>query len=278
MIQTLDRETWLPVTPSIREGGCSDALPRLAAERSRLEALDSFQGIARIPITLNKYVYASSNPITGSDPSGLLDFSYIGQLAQIGIQAFIRAARAAPLIAARAGAKILTQARTIASYANKARRFFYDARTFDKIRRVYWSSHGPAAGRSLHHWLIPQRWSFIPQGIRNAGFNLLELPKLLPGRLGLNQWMGFALNWGGYRAVVAVTVENGIRVAIPAFVTGLPTAGYLAGKWLDKELNGEEIDLGDGAVAVPLDLDSYDIIEMQESVLQDIEDDPGLRN
>jgi hypothetical protein len=31
------------------------------------------------------------------------------------------------------------------------------------------------AGQSLHHWLFPQRWDFIPQGIRNAGFNYLPV-------------------------------------------------------------------------------------------------------
>lgn len=107
----------------------------------------------------------------------------------------------------------------------KARRFFWDNRKFDAVRKAYWKANGPANGRSLHHWLIPQRMSRIPQGLRNAGFNLLELPKVLSGNLGLNQWMGFAVKWGGYRMVIAYTIENGIKIAIPLAIYEAATIG-----------------------------------------------------
>jgi hypothetical protein len=97
--------------------------------------------------------------------------------------------------------------------------FFYNSQKFSTVSRTYWAAHGPARGASLHHWLIPQRATWIPLGIRNAGFNLLRLPAmkgLFHPTLGLNQWMGFAARWGGRRAVAAHAVENLIRVGIPA--------------------------------------------------------------
>jgi len=154
---------------------------------------------------------------------------------------------------------------------------FYDPRKFTTISRAYWQTHGPAAGRSLHHWLIPQKWTAVPQGIRNAGFNLLELPKVLPGRLSLNSWMGFAIRWNNWQSIAALTVENGIKVLIPVSVSTGGYVGYRAGKFADKALEDEVIDLGNGAKAVPLDLDRHDVIEMQDAILSDFEDDPALR-
>jgi hypothetical protein len=63
-------------------------------------------------------------------------------------------------------------------------------------------------------------------GIRNAGFNLLEMPKLIDFPGGLNSWMGFASRWGGVRALVPALVENGIRLAIPASLAGGAYGGY----------------------------------------------------
>ncbi len=111
-------------------------------------------------------------------------------------------------------------------------RFFYDSRSFAQIGREYWATNGPAAGRSLHHWLIPQRTTWLPEGFRNAGFNLLELPALrgtLHPSLGLNQWMGFARNWGPSSARQAALVENAIRLGVPAAAAGAGYAGYQIG-------------------------------------------------
>jgi RHS repeat-associated protein len=109
-------------------------------------------------------------------------------------------------------------------------RYFKDDRAWWRVSRGYWDDFRPAAGRSLHHWLFPRRWSWIPQGIRNAGFNLLELPGIVNIRGGLNTWIGFAQRWGGYRAVIAHVIENGIRVVIPGTVIVRAYEGYQIGE------------------------------------------------
>jgi hypothetical protein len=116
--------------------------------------------------------------------------------------------------------------------------FFYDARPFRTVSREYWAVNGPAEGASLHHWLIPQRATWVPEGIRNAGFNLFELPAgptSLTRGLGLNQWMGFAPRWGGTQAAAAFAVENGIRLAVPGALAGGAYGGYELGSWLADE-------------------------------------------
>lgn len=57
------------------------------------------------------------------------------------------------------------------------RRGFYDNRTWDSVRRT-WSGSPPileARRQALHHVIIPQRWTWVPQGIRNAGFNYMPM-------------------------------------------------------------------------------------------------------
>jgi hypothetical protein len=123
--------------------------------------------------------------------------------------------------------------KTIAGELSQVPRFAWDNRSFDKIRRLYWRFHGPADGRSLHHWLFPRRWTWVPQGLRNAGFNLLELPagpRGLMHNLGLNQWMGWAPRWGGHERWLALGVENAIRVGIPGAIAGAIYAGAQIGK------------------------------------------------
>jgi len=141
--------------------------------------------------------------------------------------------------AASAGTAIYTRAAvggvraavpSVIERARAAGRFFYDSRSFSTISREYWA--GTAAGRSLHHWLIPQRATWVPVGIRNAGFNLIELPALagvFHRSLSLNTWMGFARNWSPAAARDAMLVENSIRVGIPAAAGGAGYAGYEIG-------------------------------------------------
>lgn len=116
--------------------------------------------------------------------------------------------------------------------ASRIPRFFYDPRNFKgEISPEYWASRS-ADGASLHHWLIPQRAGWVPQGIRNAGFNMVELPAfrgVFHRSLGLNQWMGFARNWGPGPARQAALVENGIRLAIPGSIVGAGAAGGYVG-------------------------------------------------
>jgi hypothetical protein len=125
----------------------------------------------------------------------------------------------------------------------RARRFFYDNRNFRReISPEYWSARGGANGHSLHHWLFPQR-AGIPQGIQNAGFNLINLPPMrgvFHRSLDVNTWMGWARNWGPQHAARAAWVENGIRVGIPALGTGTAYVGYEVGGELWELLNGRE--------------------------------------
>jgi len=108
--------------------------------------------------------------------------------------------------------------------ARNTGRFFYDNRAFPKVSREYWASNGPADGSSLHHWLFPQRASWIPQGIRNAGFNLMELPPIINTPFGgLNQWMGMS------GSLWAPVIENGIRLAVPASMGGAAYGGAQLG-------------------------------------------------
>ncbi|HID22137.1 MAG TPA: hypothetical protein EYP14_07015 [Planctomycetaceae bacterium] len=111
-------------------------------------------------------------------------------------------------------------------------RSFFDPRSWRVISEEYWAIRGPAMGRSLHHWLIPQRWRFVPSGIRNAGFNLVELPSLwgvFHPSLSLNSWMGFAPRWGGTQRFFALAVENGIRGGIPLSLFSSACGGYIIG-------------------------------------------------
>ena len=76
------------------------------------------------------------------------------------------------------------------------------------------------------------------QGVRNAGFNLLELPSLrgiFHPRLNLNTWMGFATRWGGSHALKAGAVEWGIRVVIPGGIIGGGYAGWELGEYLSED-------------------------------------------
>jgi RHS repeat-associated protein len=120
-------------------------------------------------------------------------------------------------------------------------RFFYDNRNFRTISREHWG--GAANGRSLDHWLIPQSATRIPQGIRNAGFNLLELPGLqgvFHRSLGLNQWMGFATRWGGTRAVAAYSMRGAVTMAPFAAGGVAGYGGYITGDWLYGQWEDDE--------------------------------------
>jgi hypothetical protein len=75
----------------------------------------------------------------------------------------------------------------------------------------------------------------VPVGIRNAGFNLLELPAWrVYGKLNLNTWMGFAQSsqWPLIQRAGATVAEWGIRAAIPAAGAGAAYGGYKLGEAL----------------------------------------------
>ena len=120
-----------------------------------------------------------------------------------------------------------------------------------EISKAYWSTR-TSAGASLHHWLIPQRAAWAPQWLRNGGWNLIELPKFNPfhARLGLNQWMGFARNWGPQHARQAARVENSLRVGIPAVAVGAGVGGYMLGSAINDALDNS-IELEDPQAEQP---------------------------
>ena len=242
--------------------------------------LDPFTGNLSDPQTLHKYLYTHGDPINAIDPTGR-EFSIGGLVTAMGVGAIVGGlvgggiAKATGhsfwkgfLYGAAIGALVfgLIYAGAWAFGLHGIGRFFFNPRAFSTISRQYWARYGPAAGRSLHHWLIPQRWTWIPQGIRNAGFNLLRLPKVLPGSLGLNQWLGFAIRWGGYRRVVAFLVENGIRILIPASIFG----GAYSGAWLGNEDHDNAVDLPDGAQAVPLKLNPDERRQFENKLADDL--------
>lgn len=83
----------------------------------------------------------------------------------------------------------------------------------------------------------------MPQGIQNAGFNLINLPPMrsvFHRSLDVNTWMGWARNWGPQHAARAARVEIGIRIGIPVLGTGTAYVGYEVGGELWELLNGRE--------------------------------------
>jgi RHS repeat-associated protein len=247
----------------------------------RFNARDPLRGSLSQPLSEQPYIYAQDNPVNGFDPSGKEDLGE--SLVTNAINGFMRAMNAVATLAVRAFSvarlvvsNLLSSLRSLLNPLRGIGRFFWDSRAFPTISRQYWLRNGPAAGRSLHHWLIPQRgffgWQF-PRGITNAGFNLLELPKILPGPLGLNQWMGLALRWGGIRAVAGMIVENGIRVLIPVTANAV----YHAGRWLGNEIATKALGLDDGATATPIALNQEQSLAMQDdaanALIEDLDEE-----
>ena len=238
----------------------------------RFSQRDPLTGAISYPQSLDRYAYVHGDPVNGVDPSGKQE-SLLGSLVSSVVSGVMRAISFCASLAVRLFSlvrlvlsSLWSALRLLFSPLRGIGRFFWDSRAFDVIRKEYWLRNGPAAGRSLHHWLIPQRWTAIPEGIRNAGFNLLEMPKILPGPLGLNQWMGFAVRWGGTRWVTAMITENGIRVLIP--VSGYVT--YNVFRWIGNEIGKRVINLDQGATATPVRLDEKDQQVMQDDAANNL--------
>ncbi len=124
-------------------------------------------------------------------------------------------------------------------------KFFYNNEKYAKISKSVWV-YG-ANGKSLHHWLIPQRWTRVPQGIRNAGFNMIELSNWNPfhKKLGLNQWMGFAPNWVNHplQRILARTTEFSIRIFILSAPIVSPFLGAYIGVKRDERKQARQEDV-----------------------------------
>lgn len=244
-------------------------------ESGLFNRLDPFAGNMQDPQSLHKFAYTHNNPVMATDPTGL--FSWIGLLWCTAIFALlggiiggaysysqggsiVKGALVGAGIGAAVGATIYL-AWSVFSNPTALARFFSDPRKFKSISKAYWKANGPANGSSLHHWLLPQRFGGLPDSVINAGFNLLRMPKLtLPFThgLGLNQFMGFAIRWGGKDYIIATAIESGIKVFIPV-VAGV--TGYL-GYWAGKDLFNEAVSLGDAQV-IPLELNNSDEDKLQ---------------
>ena len=78
------------------------------------------------------------------------------------------------------------------------RNIFRNPNAFENVSKQYWRVSGGADGKALHHLWFQNQSQWVPQGLRNAGFNLLEIPG------SLNTWMGgrLAREWA-FRGIVA---------------------------------------------------------------------------
>ncbi|WP_156119623.1 SpvB/TcaC N-terminal domain-containing protein [Leptolyngbya sp. KIOST-1] len=161
------------------------------------------------------------------------------------------------------GAAANAGARASQSAAFGFRGFFLGRASYPTTRSLYWSARAGGSegvGATLHHWLIPQRLAmskggFIPDRIVNAGWNLLELPNFTGWAhrtLGLNQYMGFAMQWGSknifWRNIIpklhlfsshqlkAYFLEQSIRLGILAS----PKLGFEIGEYVGTETMKQE--------------------------------------
>jgi hypothetical protein len=262
----------------------------------RFVSMDPFADEVSDPRALHKYLYAGADPINNVDPSGK-EFSFTGLLSAMAIGGAIGGAAGGIYayatgrsiwkgillgggIGAALGAAFYLGWVGLGAFRSGAlQRFFWDPRTFQTISRQYWQRFGPANGSSLHHWLLPQRlaarWN-VPRGVLNAGFNLLRLPRMINTPVGgLNQWMGFARRWGGQRKIVAMMIENGIRVLIP--VSGY--ASYRSGEWLGNDLADQAIQFVEGGVTfTPLNLTSAEEEQMQDEAGRTLQEELEAAN
>jgi hypothetical protein len=113
--------------------------------------------------------------------------------------------------------------------ATRVTRFFKDKRSFEEISREY--HQGDAGGMALHHWLFRRSTTSIPESVRNAGFNLIEIPGWLNTKMGFAQ---AAINPLGVR-VSWRAVELSIRGAVIAAPFGSAYLGARVGSWLSSE-------------------------------------------
>ena len=66
--------------------------------------------------------------------------------------------------------------------------------------------------------------------------------------------MGLSLSWGGSRLIVAVAIENGIRVFIPLSIFYTSAGVTSVVDWASKADDSETLDIPGGGTASPLRL------------------------
>jgi RHS repeat-associated protein len=111
-------------------------------------------------------------------------------------------------------------------------RFVRDPRKWKTVSRWRRAGRGWATSWELHHWVFPQRWTFIPQWARNAGFNLVLVPRWL------NNYMGRSFAVGSARWFLSRGMEWFVRIAIPASLAGGGYGGYRVGTWVEQRDQG----------------------------------------
>src|ERR1051326_4958967 len=137
-------------------------------------------------------------------------------LAKANADAAAQAAEAAKEVAIQAALAFAPYGR-LAKLGKPVCRFFYDKRKWDTIRHAYWAARGGSDGMHLHHWFFPQR-AGIPEGIRNAGWNLIEIPG----------WLNSTMNGRG----IGNYIEWGLKALIPASGAGAGYVGWTTASYL----------------------------------------------
>jgi RHS repeat-associated protein len=117
------------------------------------------------------------------------------------------------------------------------KQIFWNPKSFESVSKQYWRVSRGADGKALHHLLFQNQSKWIPQGLRNAGFNLLEIPGPL------NTWMGGQLGR-----------ELAFRGTVLSVLAGTGIASFKSADWLLQQITEE----GAAADAAPKTFENTD--------------------
>jgi len=98
--------------------------------------------------------------------------------------------------------RLLTTPKYFATKLRNLGRIFWDSSSRSALSSRYWRGTANALGMQLQHLWAMHSTSWLPQGLRNAGFNLLEVPAAF------NHWMGgIAFREHGFRLFVSTLLK-----------------------------------------------------------------------